>query len=376
MPRAVDLVVFDLGGTTIRDRGEVPDAFAAALRDTGIAFQPAELAEWRGASKREVLRRLVARQGARPAAAERAHEAFVTALTSRLAAATDLAFADAAPAFGRLKAAGVRLAVNTGFDRDIIGLVLASVPWPADTFDAVVSADDVPSGRPAPDMILRSMERCGVGEAGRVAVVGDTRLDLEAGWRAGVAYRIGVLSGAHDRATLALAPHTHLVAGVSAVPDICLGNGPPAAPDVPEFGTRLPGVDYLPRPGGYVVVRNERGQVLVGITEEGVFLPGGGQDPGEDAAAAAVREAWEECAVRVRLGLPLGVADELVLMASDGRHYSKRCAFFAATIVRPDGDRTPEHEVAWLDPADADRRLRDGSQRWALARALTAPAPA
>jgi phosphoglycolate phosphatase-like HAD superfamily hydrolase len=64
------------------------------------------------------------------------------------------------------------------------------------------------------------MERVGVRDAGLVAVVGDTRLDLEAGANAGVRYRIGVLSGAHDRATLERAPCTHLVESIGAVPDI------------------------------------------------------------------------------------------------------------------------------------------------------------
>jgi len=48
-----------------------------------------------------------------------------------------------------------------------------------------------------------------------VAVVGDTVSDLEAGTRAGAGAVIGVLSGAHDAATLGAAPHTALIADVS-----------------------------------------------------------------------------------------------------------------------------------------------------------------
>jgi phosphoglycolate phosphatase-like HAD superfamily hydrolase len=47
-------------------------------------------------------------------------------------------------------------------------------------------------------------------------------LDLEAAFNAGAAWRIGVLTGAHDRATLAQAPHTHLVASVGDVPDLLI----------------------------------------------------------------------------------------------------------------------------------------------------------
>src|SRR6185503_11433675 len=56
------LVIFDLAGTTIRDRGEVVGCFTVALHECGIMFTPDELDHWRGASKRDVLHRLVARQ--------------------------------------------------------------------------------------------------------------------------------------------------------------------------------------------------------------------------------------------------------------------------------------------------------------------------
>lgn len=217
----VDLIVFDLGGTTIRDGGEVTAAFTAALNRAHITFDAEELLQWRGASKREVLEHLVSREGLPAPAAEQAYVDFSTLLKARFTSTTDLAFATAAATFVQLKAAGMRLALNSGFDRDIVDQVLASVHWPADTFDAVVCAEDVSHGRPAPDMIALSMKLTGVDSGGRVAVVGDTRLDLEAAWRAGAAYRIGVLSGAHDRATLEQAPYTHIVADCAAVPAIC-----------------------------------------------------------------------------------------------------------------------------------------------------------
>lgn len=134
---APQLVIFDLGGTIIRDRGEVGAAFAAALGHAGIAFEPAELTQWRGASKREVLAQLVSRQSLPPAIAAQAYADFSASLKGRFSATRDLAFSGASATFAQLKAAGVRLALNSGFDRDIVDLVLTSVPWPSDTFDAV-----------------------------------------------------------------------------------------------------------------------------------------------------------------------------------------------------------------------------------------------
>src|SRR6476660_10401118 len=60
---AIKLVIFDIAGTIIEDHGEVLRAFAAALDQHGIAYTDAELKEWKGASKQEVLRHFVQRRG-------------------------------------------------------------------------------------------------------------------------------------------------------------------------------------------------------------------------------------------------------------------------------------------------------------------------
>ena len=57
-------------------------------------------------------------------------------------------------------------------------------------------------------------------DAGSVANVGDTTLDLLAGRNALVRWNIGVLSGAHDHSRLSGAPHTHLLRDVSQLPEV------------------------------------------------------------------------------------------------------------------------------------------------------------
>jgi phosphonatase-like hydrolase len=217
IPPPPDLVVCDLAGTTIYDRGEVPAAFEQALREAGLAFDAAEVSAWRGASKREVLSRLIARQDGRTRSVDRIYHRFRELLLQRLAEAGPLSLPGVQETLARLKAERCRLAATTGFDRDVVETILAAVPW-AGLLDAWVCGDDVAQGRPAPFMIFRAMERCGVLDVRRVAVVGDTRLDLEAAWNAGAGWRVGVLTGAHDRATLAAAPHTHLCDAVTALP--------------------------------------------------------------------------------------------------------------------------------------------------------------
>ena len=57
----VQLVVFDIGGTTMVDNGQVPRAFEEVVRRHGIAMTPDEVAQWRGASKREAVAYFVRR---------------------------------------------------------------------------------------------------------------------------------------------------------------------------------------------------------------------------------------------------------------------------------------------------------------------------
>lgn len=56
-----------------------------------------------------------------------------------------------------------------------------------------------------------------------VAVAGDTVNDLVAGRRAGATDLAGVLTGAHDRAQWAAAPHTHLLVSVTGLPEVLEG---------------------------------------------------------------------------------------------------------------------------------------------------------
>lgn len=217
-----ELVVFDLAGTTVEDDGQVSAAFAAALRGEGIDVTPGQIRSVRGWSKREALRHFIPRTGDRTDRLDAVYSAFRTELARRYASAGVRAVPGAEAAFLELRRRGVRVALNTGFDRDTTALLLDALGW-AGIVDAVVCGDDVASGRPAPYLIFRAMEATGTHLVRAVANVGDTALDLQAGSNAGVGWNIGVLSGAHDRETLQAAAHTHLIASVSALGSVWPG---------------------------------------------------------------------------------------------------------------------------------------------------------
>jgi len=141
-------------------------------------------------------------------------------------------------------------------------------------------------------------------------------------------------------------------------------------PLLPEFGRCEPEAEYVLRPGGYAVIFDVEGKVAVVSGAKGLFLPGGGQDSRESPEEAAVREALEECGLRILVKDPIGAADELVFAAEEDAHYRKRCYFFLAEILERVGGGESDHELIWLAPEDAANTLRHESQRWALRKTL------
>ncbi len=213
--RDLELVIFDLAGTTIEDRGQVPDAFTAALAEHGINVTREQVKGVRGASKREALLRLIPAGPEQAQRAEEAYASFRAHLARRFTSAGVRAIPGSVSVFRSLHERGIRVALNTGFDRETTALLLSALGWAHGMVDAIVCGDDVRQGRPAPDLIFRAMEAVGVDNVQQVANIGDTTLDLEAGHNAGVRWNIGVLSGAHDRQSLENAPHTHLISSVA-----------------------------------------------------------------------------------------------------------------------------------------------------------------
>jgi phosphonatase-like hydrolase len=217
------LVVFDMAGTVVKDRGEVPESFTAALEAHGLSVTSEELAAVRGSSKREAVRLLVSDEPEPDILAERVYDAFHERLMERFRERGVEAIEGAQEVFAWLRRGGVGVALNTGFERDVTEALLRALKWDEGVVDAVVCGDDVGRGRPAPYLIFHAMEATGATDVRAVANVGDTSLDLMAGANAGVRWNVGVLTGAHPRAVLERAPHTHLIPSVASLPEIWRG---------------------------------------------------------------------------------------------------------------------------------------------------------
>ena len=218
---AIKLVIFDMAGTIIEDHGEVVSAFSAALERNGIPFSKEEVKRRMGASKREVIRHFAEQVGTSAQLGDMVENTYRSfrAELERLYEERIRPIEGAAATFQWCRDHGIQMATTTGFYREIANLILGKTCW-KDVFTANISSTDVRLGRPAPYMIFRAMEACGVQKVQEVINVGDTPLDLQSADNAGVRGNIGVLSGSYDRQGLEREQHTHLIGSVAELPTL------------------------------------------------------------------------------------------------------------------------------------------------------------
>lgn len=142
--------------------------------------------------------------------------------------------------------------------------------------------------------------------------------------------------------------------------------------EIPVFGERLAGKDYIRRPGAYAVILDAVGAVAVVAWRGHFYLPGGGIERGETAEEALIREVAEETGWGVEILQDLGAADEH-FEHWDGGCWTKAGRFF---LARVSGEapiaRDPDHAVLWLRLADALPAMAHPSQAWAIERGLAA----
>ncbi len=142
---------------------------------------------------------------------------------------------------------------------------------------------------------------------------------------------------------------------------------------VPQFGE--PGLDgdYADRPVAFAVLEREGLIALVeaprGRRGRVLDLPGGGIDPGETAAEAAVRECGEEAGLVALLDAQPFVHADHYFRNGDGVVRNSRGVFFMGRVTAEDPALKIEHDhrLLWVDPVAALTRLDRDAHAWAVA---------
>ncbi|SRR6056297_1791288 len=202
----VELVVFDMAGTTVDEDNVVYKTVRAAINAAGYGFTQEEVqAAGAGKEKSQAIRDVLALD-AMPHTDEEVARIFGD-FKQRLALAYEALDVREQPGatvvFAKLRQQGVKVALNTGYDRATAEGLVKKIGWTVGTdVDALITASDVEHGRPAPDMIHKAMELTGVSSSEAVVKVGDSEIDIAEGHNAGCGMMFGITTGAQGEAML------------------------------------------------------------------------------------------------------------------------------------------------------------------------------
>lgn len=220
----IQLAVVDMAGTTVADDGLVVTAFDSAATVAGIPESGPErdrarqyVVDTMGQSKITVFRTLFGTEEL----AQRANAAFEQAYEGLIADGMAQPIEGAAQAITRLRDAGIRVALATGFSGTTQDKLLAALGWQS-LADLVIAPGPGVRGRPSPDLILAALMKLEVDSVFNVAALGDTTSDIVSALRAGASVAAGTTTGAHNEHQLRTAGATHIVGSVTEFAELLL----------------------------------------------------------------------------------------------------------------------------------------------------------
>ncbi|HUV53947.1 MAG TPA: HAD family hydrolase [Candidatus Krumholzibacteriaceae bacterium] len=196
MLQGVQLIIYDLDGVLIDSTEAIVEAFELTLREIGVEYEEDKLMPLMGHGLIHILEEVLPEEhrGKEWELRERYIHHFQksdTGLTKLLP--------DVEETLRHLKEEGYRQSVATNKTSSEAKRILELLGVD-DVFDLVVGFLDVPNAKPAPDMILYTLERLGV-DRRHAVFVDDTAFGLKAGVEAGV-NTVGILTGYHTREQL------------------------------------------------------------------------------------------------------------------------------------------------------------------------------
>jgi phosphonatase-like hydrolase len=215
----IQLVVFDIAGTTVQDTGHVAKAFIDAFGEFNMEVEAGSVNHVMGFRKIDAIKMLVPDDSNEELIGQ-IHNAFtrnILALYKNDPALKPLPQAE--ETFRQLKQSGIKIALNTGFTRPVTNAILQRLQWNTPgKIDIVICSDEVPAGRPHPFMIQHIMQQMNITDSRAVVKVGDTMVDVEEGRNAGCGLVISITTGAYTREELEVYKPDHIIDSLAELP--------------------------------------------------------------------------------------------------------------------------------------------------------------
>ena len=232
MSRPIELVVFDMAGTTVDDSvGTLPlvtVAMREAFKNHGINITPEQVNQFRGMEKKEAIKNLLFETRGSESDSSGIDESENTTLESifkdfKLTLRSHLTHIDkeipgTTETFQLLRSRGIKLAVGSGFPHDVVIALVEKLGW-KDIIDFASSAENEGHGRPHPSLIHSAMRHCCVTDSKKVLKVGDTVIDVEEGKNAGCK-TAAVLTGTQSEARLKESEPDFIIKNITELPEL------------------------------------------------------------------------------------------------------------------------------------------------------------
>ncbi|MCX2476987.1 HAD hydrolase-like protein [Pedobacter sp. MC2016-05] len=197
----IEMVIFDMAGTTINEDNLVYKTLHKSINQAGYNFTLDNVLEQgAGKEKKQAIRSVLKTfDGVEDEnLVNQIYDDFIISLTNAYAEAQILPQPNVLQLFSHLKQKNILTVLNTGYDRTTATSIVEKLGWKIGVeFDALVTASDVPRNRPEPDMIEFAMKQFNITNSKNVVKIGDSTIDIMEGKNAGCGLSIGITTGAH-----------------------------------------------------------------------------------------------------------------------------------------------------------------------------------
>lgn len=221
----IKLAVFDMAGTTVDEDNMVYKTVQKVINQEGFDLSLAQvLAQGAGKEKYQAIMDILTaytQANHVEEIADRAFGRFKPTLEAVYNEAEIKGFDGIEALFAQLKANGIKVVLNTGYDLKTATKLLQKLNWKiGEQVDALITADDVTQGRPHPEMIQKAMQLFGIVDPRQVLKAGDSEIDILEGKNARCGLTIGVLSGAQTKAQLQTVQPDYILERLTDLPAI------------------------------------------------------------------------------------------------------------------------------------------------------------
>ncbi len=222
----IELLVFDLAGTTVDDSIEGIPLVAVAMKETfskhGYDIDVEVVNKYRGMEKREAIQNILNELHRQSSTSpnvdvEVIFKDFKYFLNKNLSSIKN-EIPGTTGVFRQLKSAGMKIAVGSGFPHSVVEAIASTLEW-AELVDYLSSAEKAGHGRPHPAMIHSAMKFFNISDPRAVIKVGDTKIDVQEGKNAGC-WTVSVLTGTQTRDYIKGSDPDFIINSIADLPDL------------------------------------------------------------------------------------------------------------------------------------------------------------